>query len=150
MATTADPPAARDLPSGTVTFLFTDLELDPAARLVRRRGREVPLTPQEFDLLAFLLRHPGRVFTRQELLARVWRGGGRAAAGGGRTVDVHVRWLREKLEADPAAPVVLETVWGIGYRAGPAARPPPAPPRRPRVGRGASGGGRRPPPLPGP
>ena len=99
-----------------------DLALDPAARTVRRRGAAVALTPRGFALLAFLLRHPGRVFTRAQLLARVWRVSGRAHAGGGRTVDVHVRWLREKLETDPAAPVVIETVWGIGYRARPAAR----------------------------
>jgi DNA-binding response OmpR family regulator len=115
--------AARAAGAGGAVLRVGDLELDPAARIVRRRGREVPLTPREFDLLAFLLRHPGRVFTRAQLLARVWRVSGRVHAGGGRTVDVHVRWLREKLEADPAAPVVIETVWGIGYRARRAAGP---------------------------
>ena len=75
------------------------------------------LKPREFDLLAFLLRHPGRVFTRSQLLARVWVAGDAPHSGSERTVDVHVRRLREKLEADPAAPTLLETVWGIGYRA---------------------------------
>jgi DNA-binding response OmpR family regulator len=95
-----------------------DLELDPATRTVRRRGAEVPLTPREFDLLAFLLRHPGRVFTRTQLLEHVWGAGDGAYVGDVRTVDVHVRWLRAKLEADPGAPAVLETVRGVGYRAG--------------------------------
>jgi DNA-binding response OmpR family regulator len=94
-----------------------DLALDPATRLVRRRGAAVPLTPRGFALLAFLLRHPGRVFTRAQLLERVWpAGAGGAYVGDPRTVDVHVRWLREQLERDPSAPAVLETVRGVGYR----------------------------------
>ena len=94
-----------------------DLALDPAAGTVRRRGKEVALKPREFALLAFLLRHPGRVFTRAQLLAQVWpAGGGGAYAGDIWTVDVHVRWLREKLERDPRRPKLLETVRGVGYR----------------------------------
>jgi two-component system, OmpR family, response regulator ResD len=115
---------AAERATGTAEAVLTvgDLALDPAARIVRRRGREVALKPREFDLLAFLLRHPGRVFTRAQLLAQVWSTGDGAYVGGVRTVDVHVRWLREKLEADPSAPTVLETVRGIGYRV----RPPVA------------------------
>ena len=121
---TAEVAAGRAGAGGPLTV--GDLALDPAARIVRRRGKEVPLKPREFDLLAFLLRHPGQVFTRTQLLAHVWSTGERPYVGGVRTVDVHVRWLREKLEADPSAPDVLETVRGIGYRAR-----PPAVGRRP-------------------
>lgn len=76
-------------------------------------GAEVPLKPREFDLLAFLARHPGQVFTREQLLARVW---GYDYAGDTRTVDVHVRGLRDKLGDRADAPRWIETVWGVGYR----------------------------------
>jgi DNA-binding response OmpR family regulator len=98
-----------------------ELEVDPVARIVRRAGREVPLRPREFDLLAFLLRHPARVFTRGQLLEHVW--GAAGPVGDARTVDVHVRRLREKLERRPGRPALLETVHGVGYRL----RPPAAP-----------------------
>ncbi len=84
------------------------LELDPEARRVRLEGREVPLTPREFDLLAVFLAAPGRVFTRDELLDRVW---GPGYLGTPRTVDQHVAQLREKLGPD-----WIETVRGRGYR----------------------------------
>ena len=103
---------------------------------MRRRGREVPLKLREFALLAFLLRHPGRVFTRAQLLAQVWPVGDRGAyVGDPRTVDVHVHRLREKLERDPRRPKLLETVRGVGYRlrtpalpTPPRARPPTSTP----------------------
>ena len=72
------------------------------------------LTPLEFDLLLFLLRHPDRAWSRDQLLERVW--GLHGGAGGTRTVDIHVRRLRAKLEPDPAEPRYLTTVWGVGYR----------------------------------
>jgi DNA-binding response OmpR family regulator len=112
-------PAPPDTPPGVQAA--GDLVLDVAGRTLRRGGREVGLKPREFDLLHFLLRHPRRVFTRSQLLAQVCPAGegGATFAGSERTVDVHVRGLREKLEADPSAPAVLQTVWGVGYRVRP-------------------------------
>jgi DNA-binding response OmpR family regulator len=97
-------------------FAFGDLEVDPGQRLVRRRGKELSLKPKEFDLLSFLLRHPGQVFSREQLLDQVW---GMGFVGDIRTVDVHIRWLREKIEKHPSKPKVIETVRGVGYRARP-------------------------------
>jgi two-component system response regulator ResD len=90
-----------------------DLRIDPAARRVFRRGREVQLTQREFDLLLHFARHPGQVFTREQLMDSVWRF---AFYTDTATVTVHVRRLRAKLEDDPAAPRRLQTVWGVGYR----------------------------------
>ncbi|MDH6707318.1 DNA-binding response OmpR family regulator [Kitasatospora sp. MAA19] len=89
-----------------------DVTLDPKARRAHRGGRELALTLREFDLLAFLLRHPGTVFSRQDLMQRVWGWD----FGDLSTVTVHVRRLREKIEDDPAAPALISTVWGVGYR----------------------------------
>ena len=99
-----------------------DLTLDPAARRAQRGGRELALTLREFDLLAFLLRHPGTAFGREELMRSVWGWD----FGDLSTVTVHVRRLREKVEDDPAAPRLITTVWGVGYRFDPAG-PPDAP-----------------------
>jgi DNA-binding response OmpR family regulator len=90
-----------------------DLEIDAGAREVRNGGTPVQLTAKEFDLLWFLARHPRRVFSRDQLMSRVW---GYEAAYDTGTVTVHVRRLREKLEHDPSKPRLLETVWGVGYR----------------------------------
>ncbi len=89
-----------------------DLEVDPGARSARRDGEALPLTGREFDLLAFLLAHPGRAYTRAELLAEVWGW----EFGDQSTVTVHVRRLREKIEPDPTRPRRIATVWGTGYR----------------------------------
>jgi DNA-binding response OmpR family regulator len=89
------------------------LDIDPAARIVVRAGSELKLTAKEFDLLLFLVANPRQVFSRDQLMERVW---GYTAAVDSGTVTVHVRRLREKIEADPAVPVHLETVWGVGYR----------------------------------
>jgi DNA-binding response OmpR family regulator len=89
------------------------LELDARGRTVRREGEEVLLKPKEFDLLFFLARHAGQVFTREQVLEQVW---GYDFFGGSRTVDVHVRWLREKLEDVPGRPKHLLTVRGVGYK----------------------------------
>ncbi len=89
------------------------LAIDPAARTVVRAGAELKLTAKEFDLLHFLVTNPRQVFSRDQLMERVW---GYTAAVDSGTVTVHVRRLREKIEADPAVPVHLETVWGVGYR----------------------------------
>jgi len=89
------------------------ITIDPLARQVTLAGRQVVLTPKEFDLLYFLASHPRQVFSQQQLLDQVW---GYTYAGETSTVTVHVRHLREKIEADPAHPQIIETVWGSGYR----------------------------------
>jgi DNA-binding response OmpR family regulator len=88
------------------------LMVDVAARRAVLDGQELGLTVREFDLLAFLIRHPGQAFTRSELLDQVWGW----TFGDHSTVTVHVRRLREKVEADPTAPQRIATVWGVGYR----------------------------------
>ena len=92
---------------------FGDVELDSGTREVRRGGEDVRLTAKEFDLLWFLASHPRRVFGRDQLMSRVW--GYEAALDTG-TITVHMRRLREKIEADPSRPRHLQTVWGVGYR----------------------------------
>jgi phosphate regulon transcriptional regulator PhoB len=102
---------AEALPSRPLAF--GDLEIDPSARRLLRKGKEVALKPKEFDLLTYLVRHPGQVFSREQLLDQVW---GVGHIVDFRTVDVHVRWLREKIEKNPSKPKLIETVRGIGYR----------------------------------
>jgi DNA-binding response OmpR family regulator len=92
---------------------FEGLELDAATREVHRDGETLRLTAKEFDLLWFMASHPRQVFSRDHLMDRVW--GYEAAVDTG-TVTVHIRRLREKIEADPSRPRYLETVWGVGYR----------------------------------
>jgi DNA-binding response OmpR family regulator len=93
-----------------------DLTVDTARRIARRDGMRLSLTVREFDLLVFLLTHPRKVWSRTELLSRVWGW----QFGDQSTVTVHVRRLREKIEADPAEPARVLTVWGVGYRYEPA------------------------------
>ena len=88
------------------------IKLDTAARAAWRDGTPVELTAKEFDLMELLLRNPGRVYSRENLLNVVW---GYEYIGDYRTVDVHVRRLREKLELDPANPEFIRTKWGVGY-----------------------------------
>jgi DNA-binding response OmpR family regulator len=90
----------------------SDLVLDGPSREVRLAGAPIALTGREFDLLRFLMSNPGVAFTRVELLERVWGW----SFGDQSTVTVHVRRLREKVEADPTTPARLVTVWGVGYR----------------------------------
>jgi DNA-binding winged helix-turn-helix (wHTH) protein/quinol monooxygenase YgiN len=92
---------------------FGSVEVDPDAREVRKGGEPVRLTFKEFELLLTLMSSPRRVFTRDELMDRVW--GYRAALETG-TLSVHMRRLRKKLEDDPTQPRYLQTVWGLGYR----------------------------------
>jgi len=95
-------------------LMFDDgLVIEPSGRRVLRDGEELTLTQREFDLLLFLARHPGRAFSREELMERVW---GHAFYTDTSTVTVHVRRLRAKVEADPEHPRHVETVWGVGYR----------------------------------
>ncbi len=89
------------------------LRIDPSARQVETDGRPVTLTAREFDLLWFLARHPGIVFTRSQLLDRVW---GLDFFGDASNVTVIVRRLREKIERDPSDPQRIVTVWGVGYK----------------------------------
>ena len=88
------------------------LRLDTEGRIAYRDGKEVELTVREFDLMELLMRNPGKVFSRDNLLKLVW---GPDYQGDIRTVDVHIRRIREKLEADPAEPAKIMTKWGVGY-----------------------------------
>jgi two-component system phosphate regulon response regulator PhoB len=98
---------------GDAVLRHGGLSMDLAAHRVRRNGRDVHLGPTEFRLLRHFLEHPGRVFSREQLLDRVW---GYGYFGDGRLVDVHVRRLRTKVEKDPANPRHVVTVRGLGYR----------------------------------
>jgi DNA-binding response OmpR family regulator len=93
-----------------------DLEIDTRAREVTKGGDSLKLTAKEFDLLVFFARHPRQVFSRDQLMDRVWGYGPALDTG---TVTVHVRRLREKIEDDPSHPHSLQTVWGVGYRFNP-------------------------------
>jgi two-component system, OmpR family, response regulator ResD len=107
--TSAGPVDARELH-------FGQIEIDGTSREVRRADERLRLTAREFDLLWFLVSHPRRAFSRDQLMSRVW--GYEAAVDTG-TVTVHIRRLREKIEDDAAHPRFLETVWGVGYRFSP-------------------------------
>ncbi|MGH3388525.1 MAG: response regulator transcription factor [Actinomadura sp.] len=98
-------------PAGATT-IDGDLVVDTGAHRVHLRGKEIPLTAREFDLLAFLMRHPRQAFTRADLLNQVWGW----EFGDSSTVTVHVRRLRAKIEDDPAEPRRIRTVWSVGYR----------------------------------
>jgi DNA-binding response OmpR family regulator len=92
---------------------FDGLSIDPTSRVVTVKENPVELTAKEFDMLYLLARHPKQVFTREQLLDRVWGGAQYIDPG---TVTVHVRRLREKIEEEPSKPVRLLTVWGVGYK----------------------------------
>jgi DNA-binding response OmpR family regulator len=104
---------SRESPAEAERAAFGEFEVDSAAREVRRDGELLKLTAKEFDLLWFLLSHPRRVFSRQQLMDSVW---GYASALDTGTVTVHIRRIREKIEDDPSRPGFIETVWGVGYR----------------------------------
>ena len=97
---------------GPAAVTLGELTIDLAGHRILRDGTPVPVKPKVFELLAFLLRHPGQVFSREQLLEQVW---GYDYAGETRTVDVHVHWLRAAIEPDPASPSYLHTVRGVGY-----------------------------------
>jgi DNA-binding response OmpR family regulator len=103
---------SRPPESAAEVLVDGELRVDPAARRAWLGERELALTTREFDLLAYLLAHPGRAYTRAELLAEVWGW----EFGDQSTVTVHVRRLREKIEADPTRPQRIATIWGTGYR----------------------------------
>jgi two-component system, OmpR family, response regulator ResD len=103
----------RTGPDGRARLEFGELAVDPVRREVTRDGEVVHTTRKEFELLHLLASHPGRVFTRSELVESVW---GYVWSGDTETVTVHIRRLRAKIEADPSAPRRLVTVHGVGYR----------------------------------
>jgi DNA-binding response OmpR family regulator len=100
-------------PAGASPIKTGDLEVDTARHRASLAGTALELSPKEFDLLAFLARNKGLVLSREHLLEKVW---GYDFTGGTRTVDVHIRWLRRKIEADPARPGRIVTVRGAGYK----------------------------------
>ena len=103
--------AAQQMGGGR-KLVIGHITLDPDARAAWKDGKSVDLTAKEFDLMELLMRNPGRVYSRENLLNVVW---GYEYAGDYRTVDVHIRRLREKLELDPANPTYILTKWGVGY-----------------------------------
>jgi DNA-binding response OmpR family regulator len=105
------PPAADAAPAEPL--LSGDLTIDFSRREVLRAGSALALKPKEYELLVYFARHRGQMLSREQILQRVW---GWDYTGDSRTVDVHVRWLREKIELNPATPVRLVTVRGGGYR----------------------------------
>jgi DNA-binding response OmpR family regulator len=105
--------AAPDAPQTGEMLTFPDLAIDTGAHVVSVGGRKVSLSSKEFDLLVFFARNPRQVFSRTQLLDNVW---GYEYYGDPSTVTVHIRRLREKIEAEPSEPVFIETVWGVGYR----------------------------------
>ena len=105
---TSEPMSAPQTP-----LEFDGLRLDPASYTVTAKGESVTLTAREFDLLWFMARHARQVFTRDQLIDQVW---GHEFYGDPATVTVHIRRLREKIEADPSKPRYIVTVWGVGYR----------------------------------
>jgi DNA-binding response OmpR family regulator len=98
---------------GPEMLLFGDLAINLTRRDVNRAGSPLTLKPKEYDLLVFFAEHREQMLSREFILERVW---GWDYVGGSRTVDVHVRWLRQKIEPDPAHPVRIVTVRGGGYR----------------------------------
>jgi two-component system alkaline phosphatase synthesis response regulator PhoP len=102
-------------PDAGAGFEDSHLHLDLVAPLIKVKGEAVALAPRELALLKVLLAHRGRARTRQQLLEEAWGGDDYIDL---RTVDVHIRWLRQKLEPNPEKPVYIETVRGIGYRFG--------------------------------
>jgi DNA-binding response OmpR family regulator len=105
---------AETPPAGALvqTVELGDVQVDLAGHRILRDGRPLAVRPKAFELLAFLLRNAGQVFSREQLLEKVW---GYDYAGETRTVDVHVHWLRKQIEADPANPRFIQTVRGVGY-----------------------------------
>jgi two-component system response regulator ResD len=100
-------------PDSKEALVFDDLMIDPAGRRVQVGEAEITLTQREFDLLLYLARHPGQVFSRNQLMDAVWQYSFYTDTS---TVTVHIRRLRAKLEPDPAEPRYIQTVWGVGYR----------------------------------
>lgn len=109
----ADEPNGENRTGSKHIITAGNLKIDLLRRTVERDGVPLMLRPREFDLLVYLSTQPGRVFTRQQILEDVW---GESFPGGARTIDVHMSWLRRKIEEDPSDPQILTTVRGVGYR----------------------------------
>lgn len=105
--------SAASQEEAVLVMTFGNMEIDLGRRELRVDGKVVPCKPREFDLLTFLGQHKGRVLTREVILDQVW---GWGFVGDSRTLDVHIRWLRKKIEPDPDNPVRIVTVRGAGYR----------------------------------
>ena len=103
---------AEAAPAPASVLVSGPFRLDTESRVAFRDGQEIELTAREFDLVELLMRNPGKVFSRDALLKLVW---GEDYRGDIRTVDVHIRRIREKMEVDPAEPVKIMTKWGVGY-----------------------------------
>ncbi len=101
-------PASTELP-----LTYGEMVIDAPSRTVTVSGKDIPLTAKEFDMLYLLAQHPKQVYTREQLLDRVWGGAEYIDPG---TVTVHIRRVREKIENDPSSPTRLLTVWGVGYK----------------------------------
>ncbi len=100
-------------PAQEASLVMGEIEIDPSARRVFVEGQEVQLTQREFDVLLFLARHPGQVFSRNQLMDAIWQYSFYTDTS---TVTVHIRRLRSKIEIDPSRPRHIQTVWGVGYR----------------------------------
>ncbi len=107
------PRSGRLAASGADVVKSGALELDLTGHAVSLEGRQIDLKPREFNLLALLMSNKGRVYTRRQILDQVWE---QDYIGDARTVDVHVRWLREKIETDPSSPQSIVTIRGVGYK----------------------------------
>jgi two-component system, OmpR family, response regulator len=103
----------EETPPAGIILQTGDIRIDTARHQIEKERKKLDLTPKEFDLLVFLAKNKGFVFSRDQLLEKVW---GYDFAGDTRTVDVHIRWLREKIETDPNEPEILVTVRGVGYK----------------------------------
>lgn len=100
-------------PQAADTLTVGPLTAEPEARRILKNGTELPLKNREYELLLFLMRHPGQVFSREDLYELIW---GLESMGDNITVAVHIGRIRDKIEDDPASPRLLQTVWGVGYR----------------------------------
>ena len=105
--------STNNLPTDSETYTAGDLEVDVIAHIAKLNGTELNMKPREFELLSLLISNKRRAFTRDQILEHLW---GYDYIGDVRTVDVHVRWLREKIEDDPAHPSKIITIRGVGYR----------------------------------
>ena len=103
----------RPKPDTAETITVGPLTAEPSARRILKNGAEVPLKNREYELLLFLMRHPGQVFSREDLYELIW---GLESMGDNITVAVHIGRIRDKIEDDPSSPRLLQTVWGVGYR----------------------------------
>ncbi|MBT8074832.1 MAG: response regulator transcription factor, partial [Gammaproteobacteria bacterium] len=103
----------KRFPGGAQLLSFGDLMIDATGREVRKAGKALTLTAREFDLLLHFARHPGQVFSRAQLLDKVW---GYGHEGYEHTVNSHINRLRAKIESDPAHPELIVTCWGVGYK----------------------------------